>query len=139
MSISGIFICVSLSLFGLTWSNWLLFVGLTARKYTSMYIYFCILGQVGGNQHTSKGGGVNYLCLPNDPENGEPNKGGNVQLFGAEYQIDSSYGSSNMVQKEVPCAVCYQRNRSTVLMIPGRNNIKFYIWHVWWKLVMIVS
>lgn len=92
-----------------------------------MYIYFCILGQVGGNQHTSKGGGVNYLCLPNDPENGEPIKGGNVQLFGAEYQINSFYRpsemKSDMVQKEVPCTVCYQRKRSNVLMIPGTNII----------------
>jgi hypothetical protein len=31
-----------------------------------------VLGQVGGNHDSQKGGGVNYLCLPSDPENGDP-------------------------------------------------------------------
>ncbi|CAC5408718.1 unnamed protein product [Mytilus coruscus] len=83
-------------------------------------------GQVGGNDFTNKGGGVNYLCLPHDPENGESVKGGNDQLYGAEYQMDSSYKppgmNSNLHQKEVTCTVCYQRKRSAVLMIPGKKT-----------------
>ncbi|XP_063400236.1 uncharacterized protein LOC134684855 [Mytilus trossulus] len=79
-------------------------------------------GQAGGNHYQNKGGGVNYLCLPNDPENGQPIADGNDQLFGAEYEIESSNKpsgmKSDMRQKEVPCAVCYQRKRSTILMIP---------------------
>jgi hypothetical protein len=31
-----------------------------------------VLGQAGGNYYTNKGGGSNYLCLPNDPDNGKP-------------------------------------------------------------------
>ncbi|CAG2222600.1 unnamed protein product [Mytilus edulis] len=70
-------------------------------------------GQVGGNVHSNKAGGVNYLCLPNDPENGESQKDDNTQLFGLEYQIGSSYKPSGMKgdlsNKEVPCAkTCYK-------------------------------
>ncbi|CAG2223278.1 unnamed protein product [Mytilus edulis] len=44
-------------------------------------------GQAGGNLYNHNGGGVNYLCLPNDPENGEHQSYSNAQLYGAEYEI----------------------------------------------------
>ena len=31
-----------------------------------------IVGQTEGNYYNSKGGGSNFLCLPNDPDNGKP-------------------------------------------------------------------
>ncbi|CAC5363173.1 unnamed protein product [Mytilus coruscus] len=66
-------------------------------------------GQVGGNDHTTKGGGVNYLCLPNDPENGQHQSFGNDQIFGGEYRISSSGKpsgwSESMRYKEAPCTV----------------------------------
>lgn len=89
--------------------------------------FFCIPGQAGGNHYTHKGGGVNYLCLPNNPENGEPFSAATNQIFGAEYELASSQVPSGMKNqktlhnKEVPCTVCYQRKRSTVLMIPGNG------------------
>ncbi|XP_063398943.1 short-chain collagen C4-like [Mytilus trossulus] len=83
-------------------------------------------GQVGGTQYGYRGGGVNYLCLPNDPENGQHQSYDNNQVYGSEYQLSSSMKSSgwseSMADKEVPCAVCYQKHRSTVLMIPGRKT-----------------
>ncbi|CAG2218568.1 unnamed protein product [Mytilus edulis] len=83
-------------------------------------------GQVGGNNYLTKGGGVNYLCLPNDPENGRHQSSSNDQVYGTEYRLGSSskpFGwSESMHYKEVPCAVCYQKHRSTVLMIPGRKT-----------------
>lgn len=95
------------------------------------YIYLFILGQVGGNSYSNKGGGVNYLCLPNDPENGKTLSRDNDQLFGAEYQTGSYHKPSKMTSdlfnKEVPCAVCYQRKRSTVLMIPGSNRFLYWM------------
>ncbi|XP_063399667.1 short-chain collagen C4-like [Mytilus trossulus] len=104
---------------GVTYVRW-------GKKECTKQVDIVYTGQVGGNYFTNKGGGVNYLCLPNDPENGEPIKGDNDQLFGAEYQIASSFRPSgmkgDMTQKEVPCAVCFQRKRSTVLMIPGRKT-----------------
>ncbi|CAG2240213.1 unnamed protein product [Mytilus edulis] len=51
-------------------------------------------GQVGGNYYSNKGGGSNYLCLPNDPENGNVSSNGYDGLYGAEYQIDSSNNPS---------------------------------------------
>lgn len=83
-------------------------------------------GQVGGNGYGNKGGGVNYLCLPNDPDNGQHQPYNNDQLFGSEYDLSSSSKpsgwSESMHNKEVPCAVCYQQRRSAVLIIPGRNT-----------------
>lgn len=83
----------------------------------------CFPGQVGGNDYANKGGGVNNLCLPNDPENGKPLTGAdNSQLFGTEYETTSKLkppGMRDMYQMEVPCAVCHQRKKSVLLMIPG--------------------
>ncbi|CAC5369145.1 unnamed protein product [Mytilus coruscus] len=83
-------------------------------------------GQVGGNQYTYKGGGVNYLCLPNDPENGQHQSYDHDQVHGGEYQLGStakpSGWSESMNNKEVPCAVCYRKRRSAVLVIPGRKT-----------------
>ena len=44
-----------------------------------------ILGQVAGNHYKNKGGGSNYLCLPNDTDNGKPYSYANDVLYGAEY------------------------------------------------------
>ncbi|OPL33918.1 hypothetical protein AM593_02678, partial [Mytilus galloprovincialis] len=80
-------------------------------------------GQVGGNQHSYRGGGVNYLCLPNDPQNGQHQSYDNDQVHGGEYRLDAktkpSGWSESMGDKEIPCAVCYQKRRSAVIMIPA--------------------
>ena len=85
-----------------------------------------VLGQVGGNSHTQIGGGVNYLCLPSDPENGYPQSYENGQVFGAEYEIFYNRKPAGMSpllgDTEVPCAVCHRKQRSSVLMIPGKSN-----------------
>ncbi|CAG2203993.1 unnamed protein product [Mytilus edulis] len=107
----------------------------TSRKEESSYhaskpadtgVTYVHWGQVGGTDYTSKGGGVNYLCLPGDPENGLHQSYGNAQVYGSEYELGSSYKpsgwSESMNNKEVPCAVCYKKHRSTVLMIPGRKT-----------------
>ncbi|VDI60490.1 Hypothetical predicted protein [Mytilus galloprovincialis] len=83
-------------------------------------------GQVGGNEYHHKGGGVNNLCLPNNPENGQHQSYDNNQVYGADYVIGSNHKpfgwSDSLGGKLVPCSVCYQRNRSTVLMVPGRKT-----------------
>ena len=89
----------------------------------SMIGVLLLLGQVGGNEHMNKGGGSNYLCLPNDPDNGKPYALDNDVLYGGEYETGGSYKLSgfrdNLHQKDVPCAVCKRRGKSSVLMIPG--------------------
>ncbi|XP_076114211.1 short-chain collagen C4-like [Mytilus galloprovincialis] len=104
---------------GVTYVRW----GKKTCPHGSEIVY---TGQVGGNDHQSKGGGVNYLCLPNDPENGQHQSYSNDQVYGAEYEpgysIKPSGWSESMHNQEVPCAVCYQKLRSTVMMIPGRKT-----------------
>ncbi|VDI27207.1 Hypothetical predicted protein [Mytilus galloprovincialis] len=83
-------------------------------------------GQVGGNAYSHKGGGVNYLCLPNDPEIGQHQPYDNDQVYGGEYELGSSRKpsgwSESMHNKEVPCSVCYKQRHSAVLIIPGRKT-----------------
>jgi len=96
-----------------------------------MIVILIIVGQAGGNQFSNKGGGSNYLCLPNDPDNGKPYSSGNNVLYGAEYEVSGSSKPSgfgaNLHNKEVTCAVCRRRGKSSVLMIPGKR-FKFLIY-----------
>lgn len=89
------------------------------------------LGQVGGNEYHHKGGGVNNLCLPNNPENGQHQSYDNNQVYGAQYVIGSYHKpfgwSESLGGNQVPCSVCYQKNRSTVLMVPGKQNYSILI------------
>ncbi|CAC5416595.1 unnamed protein product [Mytilus coruscus] len=111
--------CIKPAASGVTYVRW-------GKKECPKGVELVYTGQVGGNSNSNKGGGVNYLCLPNDPENGKSLSRDNDQLFGAEYQTGSYHKpyemTSNLFNKEVTCSVCYQRKRSTVLMIPGRKT-----------------
>jgi hypothetical protein len=51
-----------------------------------MLVMLTISGPTGGNHYNNKGGGCNYLCLPNDPDNGKPYSYANDVLYGAEYE-----------------------------------------------------
>ena len=88
-----------------------------------MMAIFLLEGQAGGNDHLNKGGGSNYLCLPNDPDNGKPYSYANDALYGAEYELNGNRrpsGFGNFHDQDVPCAVCRRKAKSSVLMIPGR-------------------
>ncbi|CAC5375483.1 unnamed protein product [Mytilus coruscus] len=92
-----------------------------------LYTYICVVvGQASGNYFHHNGGGVNNLCLPNDPENGEHQPYANSQIFGAEYMIHPSrkqHGmSGNLEFREVPCVVCRRERRSSVIIVPGRKT-----------------
>ena len=86
------------------------------------------VGQAEGNHFSNKGGGSNYLCLPNDPDNGKPYSYANDVLYGAEYSLGSAKptGFGNLHHKDVPCAVCRRRGKSSVLMIPGKRLFNAY-------------
>ena len=80
-------------------------------------------GQAGGNHYKNKGGGSNYLCLPNDPDNGKPFSFANDVLYGVEYEPYSlPAGFPNLRQKEASCAVCRRKGKSSTLMIPGKQT-----------------
>ena len=82
-------------------------------------------GIVGGSKWSSKGGGANYLCMPDNPQYStinEPGVNGHTSLYGTEY----GYGRTSplyatMNHHNVPCAVCLIQERGNVLMIPARN------------------
>jgi hypothetical protein len=85
-----------------------------------MMTMLIIEGQAGGNHYKNKGGGSNYLCLPNDPDNGKPFSFANDVLYGVEYEPYSlPAGFPNLRQKEASCAVCRRKGKSSTLMIPG--------------------
>ena len=85
-------------------------------------------GRAAGSYYTEKGGGANYLCLPEQPQYSTFTTGvqtGRAYLYGAEYQTGSPHHADtgpfhSVAQHNVPCAVCYTSTRETVVMIPAR-------------------
>ena len=83
-------------------------------------------GRAAGSFYIERGGGANYLCLPEQPQYSTYTAGiqssGRAFLYGAEYQTgDGDIGPLHSVyQHNVPCAVCYTSTRETVVMIPAR-------------------
>lgn len=85
-------------------------------------------GVAAGGRYNEGGGGVGYLCLPEDPnyllyDPGYEKRG---KLYGGEYETaGGSQGSgplSAVTNHDVPCAVCYAARKSTVLMIPAKTS-----------------
>ena len=79
-----------------------------------------------GKSQFSQGGGVNYLCLPSDPEFPSNAEGGNqngAYVYGVEYE---KWGSSRFFASvhdhDAPCAVCEVQGRSQVLMVPAKQT-----------------
>ena len=74
-----------------------------------------------GTHYTHKGGGSNYLCLPQDPKysNYHPGVQGNSPLHGTEYELYKGSPLPNVYEYNVPCAVS-STTRSKLLMIPAK-------------------
>jgi hypothetical protein len=90
-----------------------------------MMAILIIVGQAGGNYFNNKGGGSNYLCLPNDPDNGKPYSLDNGVLCGVEYEVSGSSkpsGLGDIHNKEATCAVFKRKGSSSVLMIAGKQE-----------------
>lgn len=88
-------------------------------------------GYAGGSLYNHQGAAASMLCLPKDPDwnNGrysdklDPFTG---YVYGAEYQdgqdrSDQLFGESHY-DYDVPCVVCEVRNRSSVIMTPGKSR-----------------
>ena len=78
-------------------------------------------GRAGGSFYNHRGGGANYLCMPEDPEYTLPFTSGvrdYSYVYGAEYEgpIPSVHDHN------VPCAVCYASTRAAVIMIPAKTT-----------------
>ena len=82
-------------------------------------------GVTAGSHYTHFGGGVNYLCLPLDPQYAKFQPGcQNYAVYGSEYQL---YNGQPLVSQALhdhtpPCAVCHTSSRQTKLMIPAKTD-----------------
>ena len=93
-------------------------------------MYFTCSGFAGGTRFDHPGGGVNYQCMPLDPQysrtyvdNGGTGTWYGTWMKGVEYETDS-YGifPNSALNQNVPCARCYTNNRPAVMMIPARRD-----------------
>ena len=80
-------------------------------------------GRAGGTHYNTNGGGANKICLPEDPDYLSNTAGysGSTSIWGAEYEFHGTL-HSNIVNHNVPCAVCRVSTRSSVLMIPAKTE-----------------
>ena len=78
-------------------------------------------GRMSGVFYNQKGGGANYLCLPNNPEYNTLNTySPNLysEIYGTEYTAPIA-GSQD---HNVPCAVCHATTRAAKVMIPAKTS-----------------
>ena len=82
-------------------------------------------GFAAGGHWTNTGGGVDYQCLPLNPQHDQyTTSGGYISwIYGTEYQTFgySSSIPSSANNQNVPCARCYF-SRSAVMMLPARRD-----------------
>ena len=87
-------------------------------------------GFTGNSRHNQTGGGTNYQCMPNQAVYNKyyGNSGGSGPVYngyvaGVEYKT-WSYGvfPNEAHDDNVPCAVCYAEDRSSVMMIPAQRD-----------------
>ena len=80
-------------------------------------------GKAGGTYFTKSGGGVEKLCLPDNPDYlpGTTGFSGYAFIYGAVYKFVSG-PNTNIYQHNVPCAVCYVSTRASVVMIPAKTE-----------------
>ncbi|XP_068683190.1 collagen alpha-1(VII) chain-like [Montipora foliosa] len=84
-------------------------------------------GIIGGEHYTHSGGGSNYLCLPHNPKYDKYNDGNQVAgyIYGTEYEVGQYNGDPfkrNLHDHDAPCVVCFVTSRSSMLMMPARND-----------------
>lgn len=82
-------------------------------------------GFTGGSYFNNKGGGVNYQCMPLDPEYNSYSGGGSTasSIGGTEYE-SQSYGifPNSAFDQNAPCARCYTQNRPASMMLPAKRT-----------------
>ena len=82
-------------------------------------------GYAGGS---SKGGAASMLCFPMDPQWLEHSDGASPYgglVYCAEYKPNSrhlQFFGKDLVQHDVPCSVCNKKERSSIIMIPGKTR-----------------
>lgn len=82
-------------------------------------------GIVGGGRYDVRGGGVNFQCLPPDPElyPYHPHATATSNMTAVEYE-SQDYGvfADNVDNTHAVCARCYTETRPSVFMIPAKKT-----------------
>lgn len=86
-----------------------------------------------GHDYRSAGGGVNFQCLPADPQYSvsAPASVPYNGLRRVSYDIHFApkmFGSASMNQHSIPCAVCETLQRVTKLMVPAMTRCPTADW-----------
>ena len=124
MVIHFLFICITAGKPGATYIRW---GRKTCPGNGSSDIYS---GYAGGSFFAHKGAAASMVCLPKDPiwkRYDDVTQSGSL-MYGAEYddratsQRDSNLVGKDNYEKDVPCAVCNVKGRSSTIMIPGRSE-----------------
>ena len=79
-------------------------------------------GRIGSSYGNHKGGGANYVCMPDNPDytlSFEPGVQNQGLIFGTEYEHARVSGRNN---HNAPCAVCYIPTKHTAVMIPAKTT-----------------
>ena len=111
---------------GATFTRW----GRKSCPSTSKLVYH---GQMAGHDYRSAGGGVNFQCLPSDPQY-LPQVPANVpysSLRRVSYDIhfaSKMFSGVDLNQHQVPCAVCETNQRVTTLSIPAMTRCPTSEW-----------
>lgn len=82
-------------------------------------------GKVGGSYYSYWGGAAERVCMPEDPDYLDDTAGFSVSshIYGAEYEFSSSSGPhANLLNYNVPCALCYVSTRSSTIMVPAKSE-----------------
>ncbi|XP_070546906.1 uncharacterized protein [Ptychodera flava] len=81
-------------------------------------------GVIGGSLRSSGGSGANYQCLPLNPiyDTYVPGNQSRARMYGAKYQTNHFSPLAHVDETNPVCSVCRVKSRSTVLMVPGRNQ-----------------
>ena len=82
-------------------------------------------GRAGGTFYSTRGGGAEKLCLPDDPDYISDPKSTSASytstIYGAEYQTLNGPLHS-LHDYNVLCAVCYASTRAAMIMIPAKTE-----------------
>lgn len=101
---------------GVTYTRW----GNSSCPSEASLVYAGWTGSSGG---TDNGGGANYVCMPNDPEDGGlPLRAGTGHINVHVTEYEDPISSSLLDDHNPPCAVCYASAKSTVITIPAKTT-----------------
>ena len=80
-------------------------------------------GRAAGSRWEQEGGGIDILCMPEDPEylDYSPGVQGYSSVYGVEFWSNTPQPFGSVYQQNMPCVVC-SATKKRVLMIPAEAN-----------------